>query len=164
MDRVDLWEKGTQFIKKYRYVLLVLAVGMLLMALPESGAEEAPAETVPAETAGEATLQQSLEDILSKIEGAGTVRVLLTQSQGERTVYQTDQDSSSDSLRVETVIITSSDKAQQGLVQQIDPPVYLGAVVVCQGGGDPAVRLAIVEAVSSATGLGADKITVLKMK
>ena len=43
-------------------------------------------------------------------------------------------------------------------------PTYLGAVIVCQGGDSPTVKLAIVEAVSNATGLSADKITVLKMK
>jgi hypothetical protein len=42
--------------------------------------------------------------------------------------------------------------------------VYQGAVVLCQGAADAAVRLAVVEAVSKATGLGADKICVLKMK
>jgi stage III sporulation protein AG len=36
--------------------------------------------------------------------------------------------------------------------------------VICQGAADPAVRLAVVEAVADATGLGADRISVLKMK
>ena len=43
-------------------------------------------------------------------------------------------------------------------------PVYQGAVVVCEGAERAAVRLAIVEAVSSLTGLGSDKISVIKMK
>ena len=164
MDRVNIREKCAEFLKKYRYVLLILGVGLFLMLLPEGGEAEDTVETTPAETTAEQSLQQSLEDLLSQVRGAGQVRVLLTESEGERTVYQTDQDSTSDSLRVETVIVTGADKAQHGLVQKTDPPVYLGAVVVCQGGDDPAVKLAIVEAVSSATGLGADKITVLKMK
>jgi stage III sporulation protein AG len=65
---------------------------------------------------------------------------------------------------METVIITDAQRAQQGLVKQVNPPVYLGAVVVCQGADRASVRLAIVEAVANATGLGADKISVLKMK
>ena len=40
----------------------------------------------------------------------------------------------------------------------------MGAIVVCQGGDNATVRLAIIEAVSNVTGLGADKISVLKMK
>jgi len=40
----------------------------------------------------------------------------------------------------------------------------MGAVIVCQGADDPQVRLSIVDAVSKVTGLGSDKISVLKMK
>ena len=98
----------------------------------------------------------------------GKVRVLLTVSQGERTIYVYDEDTSdtpdSANSRREAVVITDGSRAQSGLVSQVLPPVYLGAVVVCQGGDLPGVRLAVVEAVSAATGLTADKISVLKMK
>ena len=43
-------------------------------------------------------------------------------------------------------------------------PQFRGALVVCQGGGDPAVRLAVIEAVSALTGLGSDKISVVKLQ
>jgi len=39
-----------------------------------------------------------------------------------------------------------------------------GVVVVCAGAANPAVRLDIIHAVSSYTGFGADKITILKLK
>ena len=61
-------------------------------------------------------------------------------------------------------MVTNEERAQNGLVKQVIPPVFQGAVVVCQGGDQPTIRLAIVEAVADATGLTADKITVLKMK
>lgn len=168
MDWVTIRGKTTEFLKKYRYVALVLAVGLLLMALPENKEEDTATEPVTEAQESQPGLQQSLEEILSQIEGAGKVRVLLTVAEGERTIYQTDQDTSvgsdTNAVRVETIIVTGTDKAQRGLVQQVNPPIYLGAVVVCQGGGNPTVKLAIVEAVSNLTGLGADKITVLKMK
>ena len=100
-------------------------------------------------------------------DSAKTVQVLLTESAGEMTVYQTDRDEgggSDGALRADTVIITDSNRAQSGLVQQILPPKYQGAIIVCQGGDSPAVRLAIVEAVCKVTGLGADRVSVLKMK
>ena len=59
---------------------------------------------------------------------------------------------------------TDSDRNETGLVHQINPPVYLGAVVLAQGADNPVVKLSIVEAVSKVTGLGADKISVLKMQ
>lgn len=39
-----------------------------------------------------------------------------------------------------------------------------GAVVVCAGADDPRVRLDVTNAVAAYTGLGSDKITVMKMK
>ena len=39
-----------------------------------------------------------------------------------------------------------------------------GAVAVCTGGGDPKVHYLVTNAVSAYTGLGSDKITVMKMK
>ncbi len=39
-----------------------------------------------------------------------------------------------------------------------------GAVIVCAGANDPAVRLNVTNAVAAYTGLGCDKITVMKMK
>jgi hypothetical protein len=40
---------------------------------------------------------------------------------------------------------------------------YAGAVVVCSGGNDPAVRLRITQAVQAFTSLGSDRIIVQKM-
>ena len=39
-----------------------------------------------------------------------------------------------------------------------------GVVVACAGASNPAVRLDIIHAVSSYTGFGSDKITILKLK
>ena len=111
---------------------------------------------------------EALEEILAQISGVGKVRVLLTEAAGAETVYQTDEDrstsSDSQSLRTETVIITDSDREAHGLVRSVTPPVYLGAIIVCQGGDNPTIRLSIVEAVSNVTGISSDRITVLKMK
>ena len=82
-------------------------------------------------------------------------------------MYQTDEKhrvSSDDSdEEINTVTVSGADRREDGLIRQVNPPTYKGAIVVCQGADNGAVRLAIVEAVSRATGLGADKISVLKM-
>ena len=167
MDWIAVSGKIMDYIKKYRYVLLVLAAGIILMALPEKKAQTSDSPQ-PAETAQQLGLQESLEELLSQMEGAGKVRVLLTQARGEQILYQTNEDTdtaeNSSQLRVETVILSGSDRGETGLVQQVNPPKYLGAVVLCQGAGNAAVRLSVVEAVMSATGLTSDKITVLIMK
>lgn len=161
MGRLKIPDQVMDFLKKYRYVVIVLLAGIILMCLPgKTGHTQT--ESVIHTTQETSDTARELENILSQVKGAGKVRVLLTRAQGEKTVYQTDRNG--DGSNVDTVVVTGSDRTQQGLIQQIDPPVFLGAVIVCQGGDDPAVRLAIVDAVSDATGLGADRITVLKMK
>ena len=49
------------------------------------------------------------------------------------------------------------------MIQQLGP-VYQGALVVCSGGDDPQVKLALYEAVSALTGLRTDKISICKGK
>lgn len=167
MDWLAIRNKAVELFKKYKYVLLVLALGLFLMALPERSEEpeEAPE---PEATAAQESLEERLAKILAQIDGVGKVQVLLTESSGAETIYQTDEDSSasdaSNSVRMETVIISGASREEAGLVRRVNPPTYLGAVVVCQGGNLPSVRLAVVEAVSNATGISADRITVLKMK
>ena len=168
MDVTAIGTKIIEFIKKYRYVILVLVAGIILMLIP-SGADQEPEAPV---NAGSITQFQDpseeLSKILSQISGVGKVQILLTKNAGEKTVYQTDQDTSSSensgSVRVETVIVTDANRTEQGLTQQIFAPEYRGAIIVCQGADDAAVRLAVVEAVSDVTGLGSDRISVLKMK
>lgn len=164
MDWMTIRDKALEFGKKHWYVLLVLLLGLVLMSIP-TGEEENTAPIVQEQVQQESDLQQELESILSQIQGAGKVRVLLTEAYGARTVYQTDEDTSSGGdTASQTVIVTDADRNQQGLIYRVDPPGYLGAVIVCQGGDRATVCLAIVEAVSNATGLSADRITVLKMK
>ena len=166
MDRIDLTKAKTIF-HKYKYVLLILALGVILMSVPEKD-EHTEESQSPISEAAPVSRAQELEDILGQIAGVGRVRVLLTESAGAETVYQENEDRTSSegsqTIRTETVIITDSSREEGGLVCTVTPPVYLGAIIVCQGGDNPAVRLSIVEAVSDVTGLGSDRITVLKMK
>lgn len=166
MDWIAHTNAGISILKKYRYALLAILAGILLLTLPEQK-PNTQEETTPVKEI-ESTLESQLAQILSLIDGAGRVEVLLTPVKGEETVYQTDENSSSgdhtEDQRSDTVLITGEGRLETGLVKQINPPVYRGAVIVCQGAGNPQVRLSVVEAVMSVTGLTSDKITVLKMK
>lgn len=155
-------ERIMQLLKQYRYGVLVLVLGIGLMLLPS---EAETGEIAPASSQIQSPgMSEQLEQILSQVDGAGKVRVLLTESMGETRIYQQDSNRSGDSSRQDTVVVSASDRSEEGLISQIIPARYQGAVVVCQGGDRASVRLAIVEAVSSATGLTSDNITVLKMK
>lgn len=168
MDIRKLAERIPTLLKKYKYAVLVLAIGLVLMALPGRTQTADTSQTEPTAAVQTKDTAQELANILEKIHGVGKVQVLLTVKAGESTIYQTDEETSisdtSSSVRKETVIVTDSQRKEQPLIVQILPPEYLGAVIVCQGAENAGVRLAVVDAVCKATGLGADKITVLKMK
>lgn len=170
MDLTVMRDKLTIWIKKYKYVLVILLAGILLMLIPagQDRDDELPASE-PEQTKQQLEItEEQLETVLSQIKGAGRVEVLLTLASGEKTVYQTNEQSTytdnGQNLEHETLILTDSDRSEKALVAQVLGPEYQGAVIVCQGAEDPAVRLAVSEAVSKATGLGTDRISVLKMK
>lgn len=166
MDWVAWKNTMVEFAKKYRYVLLVVLVGLVLLALPEEKEPVKQPESI--QTEEKQDLQEDLAAILSQIAGAGKVEVLLTQATGEETIYQTDEDistgESTSDIRKDTVLVTGTDRSETGLIRQVNPPTYQGAIVLCQGADSAQIRLAIVEAVMSVTGLRSDCITVLKMK
>ena len=66
------------------------------------------------------------------------------------------------SRRTETVTVSRGGGSEDIVVTQQLYPVYQGALVVCQGADQAAVRLAVTEAVSALTGLSSDRITVVK--
>lgn len=140
----------------------------MILPVNSTHQEQESPPSIAEETAEEVMLQDQLSALLSQVSGAGNVKVLLTEATGEKTHYQENTDTSTgeqtQTVRKDTVLVTNNSREQQGLIYQIDPPTYLGAVILCQGADQASVRLAITEAVANATGLGFNKITVLKMK
>ncbi len=161
--------KLTELFQRYKYGLLVVAVGAVMMGLPALGGTS-PEKAQPAgEVAFETEeLEERLEEALARMDGVGTVEVVLTLRSGPVQVLaqdsqhtiRTDQSQSSQS----TVVVSGGSGTQEPVVLQQLSPQYQGALVICSGGGDPAVRLQVVEAVSALTGLGADRISVSKGK
>ncbi|MCC8077608.1 MAG: hypothetical protein LUG15_04520 [Oscillospiraceae bacterium] len=130
MQTADL-SRVMKALGKNKYVLLVLALGLLLLLLPRTATEDGTAEgAAVAFSTGEGndldtsgipldTESVRLAALLSQIEGVGEATVLLSAA---------------------------------------------GAVVVCAGAESPSVRLNVTNAVSAYTGLGSDKITVMKLQ
>ena len=158
-----LWEKG-------KFALPVLGLGVLLLLWP-SGAGETKSTTSPETTAEETMAQQQkeMERILARIEGAGELHLMLTlESDGERTLAEDteetlggSQDAPESQSRRETVVLSVSG-GEEVVVTRRESPVYRGALVVCQGADRAEVKLAVTQAVAALTGLGADRITVVK--
>lgn len=157
---------------RYKYVLLVMAAGLLLLLLPtsrESGSGgEGDMVAGTEEDFSVEALEEKLSAALSRIDGAGEVLVMLTVESGTKRVLAQDatldQEGSAVQRESQTVVVSSGSGTQETvLVQQIYPQ-FQGALVVASGGGDPAVRLELTRAVAALTGLGTDKISICKGK
>lgn len=166
MDWNGISKRIASGFEKYKYVICVIILGLLLMMIPqkETGSNN-PQQAVNA--TAEVSVTEELSGILSQIRGVGRVRVMLTEQSARETVYQIDEEETNDtdrrSVRRETVLV-SGNNGESGLVKTVNPPIYLGAIVVCQGADDPTVRLNVAKAVSAVTGISTDRITVLRMK
>lgn len=160
-----------EMIRKYKYPGLILALGLVLMLIPTEKKAQTRIEATPEvqEVQDGFSLRDFTEDtetLLGAISGAGAVRVLFTLDTNGEVCYLSDETSITEDgireLRRETVLATvQGDETPVSLFEEY--PIFRGALVLTQGAENPQVVLGIKEAISSLTGLGMDKITVLKM-
>ena len=160
MDR----EKLRDIFRKYRAVGLVLLAGLLLLLLPtgkSSGQERQTSDDTQLYSLEET--ERRMAQLLGRMSGVGRVQVMLSLKTGPTLQLAQDMDLEQEegSLR-QPVTVNRGSGWQEALVTRQDYPVYQGAVVVCQGGGSSAVRLAVTEAVAALTGLSTEKITVVQ--
>lgn len=152
---------------RYKFVLLVAVIGAALLLWPGTRAERTPSEGVPS-NGGDALAktEDAMEKILGKIHGVGRVDVMLTLQSGSELVLAEEGSLrySGDSRSPDSYERTNQPITDAGgvVVTQEMYPRYRGALVVCDGGGSDSVRLQVISAVSALTGLGADRIAVVK--
>lgn len=166
-------DKVLKGLKKYKYALLILLLGIAFLLIPD-GSEEAPVQDeVKANDESYAQqMEERLTQALAQIDGVGKVQVVLTLHNGSYTHYHTDIQSSyeeangtvSESEERKTVILSEGSAYDEAAVTTVDYPQFQGALIVCEGGGNAQVKLALIEAVAALTGLSSNKITVVKMK
>lgn len=167
-------QKLTALASRYKYIILMIVVGIGFMLIPSGGKEENAVSAK--ENAGKSSYslsetQEHMEKILSQIDGVGRAEVMLTVSSGSQLVYQENREVSYTGTvdvpedytsQTETVLLDHGNIGQEALqTQEIYPP-YIGALVVCDGAGNSSTTLKVKEAVSVLTGLGADRISVVK--
>lgn len=125
-------------------------------------------------------LEQKLEAILSKIEGAGNVEVLITYSQSSElvpvynesstvsTTEESDQQGGTRKIEENTTqkeVIYEENSGQKELVtQKVINPKVEGAIILAEGAEDSTVKTNIVQAVEAVTGIATHKIQVFTSK
>ena len=160
--RAGKWLEG---LKKYRLAALAALLGIVLMLLPGGNAEAEPTADSPDAEA----FDRGAVHILRAIDGVGELRLMLTVDSGTKRELAQDttaERSGSEDMKrkSETVVVGTGGGTQEVVVTNRVYPRYVGALVVCEGGGSAGVRLAVTQAVSALTALPSDKITVLQGK
>ncbi|MCC8029823.1 MAG: stage III sporulation protein AG [Lachnospiraceae bacterium] len=185
--RQKKWKKW----KRDQWLILFLAgILLLVIALPTScesddsdtGEEDgAVRENVSDAVVSdyETELEEKLESVLSQMEGAGNVRVMITFQDGGETVVEKDVTYSENDQETEsadgsvtsnsqresseaTVYDQDSDEGEPVVSKEITPTIE-GVLVIAEGGDDTAVVMNISEAVEALFGLEVHKIKVVKM-
>lgn len=160
--KIPKLNKALTWLKENPYIVLLALAGLTLLLLP-TGEKNAESEKRAEESTDSIAVpgfsleeeEKRLRKVLESIEGAGKTEVLLSlKSTVKRDIA---------SYEGEAVIVSAGSGKQQAVENGYEYPSYLGAVVVCQGADDAAVKLRIYDAVSAFTGLGTSRIQVLKM-
>ena len=159
-------EKWRDILKKYRFAARVALAGVVLMLLPGKKDSMPDAETAEGETFSLEETERRMAQLLGRMSGVGRVQVMLSLKTGPTLQLAQDMDLEQEEgslrQRSQPVTVNRGSGWQEALVTRQDYPVYQGAVVVCQGAGSSAVRLAVTEAVAALTGLSTEKITVVQ--
>lgn len=127
------------------------------------------------ETSSNNDFENKLTDILSKINGVGEVKVLITYSQTNiiNPIYNEDSQESiteeSDTEGGKRTISSTNSKKEVAysdnniITQSVTSPQIQGAVITARGAGNAKVKTDIIQAVAAATGLSTYKIQVFEM-
>lgn len=193
-QKTDYLEKLKNIRKDQWLVVLLAGILAVIIALPVKEKEEKAADEIPAVSSmGErdgqtkkegvqsiADLEARLEEILSQLDGAGRVSVMISGKDNGEKIVEKDVPSqssnmeeggdgstrvSSEETREETTVYVRDASGQETpYVRQELSPNITGVLVLAEGGDNAVVEKNIVDAVKALFGLEAHKIKVMKMQ
>lgn len=163
--------------KRVRILALLGALGILLLCLSEllphtrTVQKEDTAKTQTDVNDFCAQTEKKLSELIAQVEGAGRVQVMLTIESSDEKIYaadeksnaKTDGDAEQKSYDSQYVLVDGA-SGDTGMLLKTNAPKVKGVIIVCDGGENPAVANQITNAVSAALGVGANRVSVLKMK
>lgn len=146
----------------YVFAAAVCAALIVFMRAPEKHDEPLPAPVeAKSETADYACMiEKQLEEIISEIQGVGTVNVMVTVEGTEELVYVQDTSDSDSKHDTETVVVGS----KEALLKATNYPKIKGVLVVCAGGGKPLIKEKVVNAVATVLDIPTAKVYVTDAK
>ncbi len=173
MKKLDL-TKFLDIAKKYKYMLLVLLLGLLLISFPSGEKVQQTGDFYREIEFDVGEFEREIEKALSSSNGVGRVKVMLSLDSSVENVYAKEARQSSKKQESGVVSEATSDMKPQILSEgsgKQSPvvvkelyPAFRGALVICDGADDISTRVGVIESVSALTGLTSDRISVIKMK
>ncbi len=166
--------------KKIQYVgiLLLVIVIITIYFSSFSGGSETPVETAPSSSLNQDSVEARLEETLSRIEGAGRVKVMITyessseiipaisvDKQTSSTVDTSENGTSeinSENTQSEVVTINGSN-GSSALVLREDSPKVMGVLIIAEGADNIGVKLSLLEAAQTILNVSPDRVDVYKM-
>ena len=157
-------DKDKGWKNKKLIVILGIAAGFLLLLIGNGAIgifDEKTEETVSVsdERAYEEALVLKIENICSKVRGAGEVSVAVTLDGSFKSVLVQNMHSDEGTNKREYVLVGSG-SSESAVTIGYTPPEILGIGIVCDGGDSAAVRREIIELVSAAFDIPTNKIYV----
>lgn len=173
--------------KGRRLLLIAGAAGILLIFLSTIWPQnKSPAAQTAKNSVEEATVQyigkmeQRLLDIVGKIDGVGSMQVMVTLENSVEYVYATQERKNTDksedlsgssttrtSERDDTeksiIIIENAEGGKEALLRTQIEPTIKGVVIVCEGGDQVAVQKRVTEVVTTALNISSRRVCVSKL-
>lgn len=119
----------------------------------------------------ESDIENRLCDIISQINGAGRVKVMVTLKSGEEKKYAYNEmfqakndENSSDSKTENEYVVIDGEKGDECVLLKTEFPEIQGVIVVCDGGDNSVIKNEITNAVSALLNISTNNISVIKMK
>lgn len=160
--------------KKSLVVIFIGIIGVILLVLSElipfSSKTESSDLTEGTLTVSyseyEKEVETRLESLISEIDGAGTVKVMVTLDCSVESIYaQQEKQTSgeSGSYENEYVIIKNND-GENGILLKTTQPQIRGVAVVCTGGSSSVVRQNVTNTVTAVLGISSARVNISAMK
>ncbi|MBQ3514452.1 MAG: stage III sporulation protein AG [Lachnospiraceae bacterium] len=177
-NKIIVWMKEN----KKASIFVLAGLLLLVLTIPTNDNKNKENEVSSVELEEEdycKKLESQMEEILSKVDGVGKVEVMITLKNSKEQVINKDtslnssksvdekegEKSESESLEQgeETILVNIDGDSVPYVVKEYSPTVE-GVLIIAQGGDNPNVKVALIEATTVLLNVPSHKVSILKME
>jgi len=149
--------------KKFQTIFIVVAVVIVLLVLLFFNFGKSNSETAYSETDYVTSLENKLSEVLSKVEGAGKVSVVINVESGMETVLAMKTTTTETTYGTETVETPILVNGKTVVLKEMFPKV-IGVLIVSEGASSISVMTKLQQATVSLLNINVNQIEILKMQ